>query len=122
MKISKKHLLWDIVLIVFILLLCLALYLIPSDKGQTAEIRLDGKLYAAYSLNVDRQIEITKDGKMLGLAVIQEGSVRMENAECSGKDCVKNGSISKTGQCILCLPQGIGIYITGDGGLDGVTG
>ena len=109
-------------LIVLLLTAGIALMLLPKETGNTVELRIDGELYGSYDLNSDRSVKIEKDGALLGEAVIEQGEVYMKSAECQGGDCVKQGGISRKGQCILCLPQGISIYIVGQGELDGVTG
>ncbi len=122
MKTEKKHLFRDVLLITVLLAVGLALMLLPKEAGTRVEVRIDGKLYGSYSLDLDGRIDIEKDGVFLGRAVIEQGKVYMESAECDGGDCVRQGRINRKGQCILCLPQGIGIYIVGQGELDGVTG
>lgn len=122
MKTDKRRLVRDAVLAAVLLLLGLAFMLLPSEKGKIAEIRIEGQLYGSYSLDIDRCIDIEKDGAFLGQAEIEDGKIYMKSAACDGKDCIKMGGIDKTGQCILCLPCGVGIYIVGEGGPDGVTG
>ncbi len=122
MKAEKKRTVRDVLLICVLLALGIGLWLLPNEAGVQAELRIDGKLYGTYALDTDRRIEIIDGNKFLGFAVINNGKIYMESAECKGGDCVRQGGISRKGQCILCLPQGIGIYIVGEGELDGVTG
>lgn len=122
MKIDKKYFVRDIALIFVLLALGLLMLLPKGHKGQTVEIRVDGVLYGSYALSTDKSITIEKDGSYLGTAVIKGGKVYMKNAVCDGQDCVKRGTVWRSGQCILCLPSGISISVKGQGGLDGVTG
>jgi len=122
MNSDKKRIFRDIVLIAVLLAVGIGLVFLPQAEGNTVEIRIDGELYGSYSLREERHVPIEKDGTILGTAVIENGCVYMENAACKGKDCQKTGRISSAGRCILCLPQGIGIYVVGENELDGVTG
>ncbi|MBQ3196266.1 MAG: NusG domain II-containing protein [Clostridia bacterium] len=122
MKTEKKQIFRDVLLIAVLLIAGLALMLLPKKAGARADIRIDGELYGSYTLNTDRRVDIEKDGAVLGVAVIEDGKVYMESAACGGGDCVKQGAVNRVGQCILCLPQGISIYVMGQGELDGVTG
>ena len=58
------------------------------------------------------------------MIVIEKGEVYMEDADCPDKLCMKQGSISGTGQTIVCLPHKL--VVTVENGkepeLDGVTG
>lgn len=44
---------------------------------------------------------------------VQDGQVRVSASDCKNHDCMKQGSISRPGQKIICLPHGIWIEIVG---------
>ncbi len=70
----------------------------PFNKGmkrQTFHIELDEK----------RFIDIVADGK----------GVHVENVICPDKLCQKTGTIDKTGQSIVCLPNKVVVFIEGKG-------
>ena len=46
------------------------------------------------------------------VVVVQNGAVHVEEADCSNHDCVNQGSISKAGQQIVCLPHQLTISIS----------
>ncbi len=46
------------------------------------------------------------------LVVVENGTVRVSEADCPNHDCVNQGAISKAGQQIVCLPHKLTIDIT----------
>lgn len=122
MKADKKRLMHDILAVFFLLAVGFALlFTSGGEDGSVAEIRVNGTLYGSYSLDDDEEIPISIDGKVAAVAVIKDGEISMKSSNCNGGDCVKRGAVHKKGDCIICAPLGIGIYI-GGGALDGVTG
>ncbi len=43
--------------------------------------------------------------------VIENGAVHVRDADCENHDCVKQGSIGKTGEQIVCLPHKLWIEV-----------
>ena len=101
---------WDVILIVILLaLVALAVYLAVSpEKGDSAEIYVDGELYKTLSLRLNTTVELAHL-----TVVVEDGSVRVEDADCSDKICEKRGAISKAGQSIVCLPNRVVVKISG---------
>lgn len=105
----------DIILAAVLIIAGLAMSYILSfgqETGSRVEIYSDGELYGVYALDEDREITVAKDGHTNVIA-IRDGSVYMKSADCSGHDCISQGSISKTGQSIICLPGRVVAQITG---------
>ncbi len=46
------------------------------------------------------------------LVVVENGAVRVSEADCPNHDCVNQGAISKAGQQIVCLPHKLTIDIS----------
>lgn len=46
------------------------------------------------------------------LVVVENGTVRVSEADCPNHDCVNQGPISKAGQQIVCLPHKLTIDIS----------
>ena len=80
-----------------------------APDGDTVGIVLNGEIYNV-SLDIDRVIEIPDAGRI----IIEAGTVRMEDADCPDKLCVKQGRISRAGQSIICLPNRLVIIIYGE--------
>ena len=47
--------------------------------------------------------------------VVENGSVRMAEADCPHGDCLRQTPISRPGEQIICLPHELWIEILGDG-------
>lgn len=91
-----------------------------QESGSKAEVYADGKLYGVYSLDEDREIAVRNNGHT-NIIAIEVGRLYMKSADCSGHDCISQGSISMTGQSIICLPNKVVAQITGgSSGLDAV--
>lgn len=90
-----------------------------DTEGARAVVIVNGKEYGRYVLSEEHTIEIQGDMGVNRL-VITGGAAHMEDAACPDHYCIKQGKISKTGQQIICLPNGIVVEITGgeSSGLD----
>ena len=111
-KIIKKA---DIFLVAALVVIGIVLSIVLSagqTDGDTAKITIDGKVYGTYSLLENQSIAIDERGEK-NTVVIDHGSVCISKANCKGKDCVRQGKISQTGQTIVCLPHKMIIEIQG---------
>ncbi len=86
---------------------------VRSDSGE-AYIYVSGRLYGTYDLNETCDIHIESDAGLINDIAVGGGSVRMVNATCPYRECVKCGSISKSGESICCLPAKVMIVIRSD--------
>ncbi|MCH5272880.1 MAG: NusG domain II-containing protein [Lachnospiraceae bacterium] len=123
MKLVKRN---DYILLLGVLLFSALLFGAFRLKQKTEDgawvlVSIKGAEYARYSLFENRTEELPGP---LGhnRLVVKDGMVWMEDAVCPDKYCIKQGKISKTGQQIICLPNGIIIEIIGgeETGLDAV--
>ncbi len=48
--------------------------------------------------------------------VVTDSGVRVADADCPTRDCVRTGAISRAGQSIVCLPARITVTLVGGGG------
>lgn len=115
----------DIVLAVALLLLgfgSLALLKSGQKAGRFAVVTVDGQVQATYSLAEDRT-ETIRTPYGTNVFRIEDGRVRITEADCPNHDCVEKGAIGSTGQIILCLPHKLSVTITGGegGGPDAVS-
>ena len=110
---------WDI--IVIILLICLSF--IPelifgvmmgkNYNGTYAEVTLDGKPYKKILLSEHRgeeQIDI-KTEYGYNIIEINDASIRIIDADCRDKICIKSGFISKPSEILVCLPHKLMVEI-----------
>lgn len=106
----------DVALIVFLLLAGLGSWLavgFSQGTGSTVVLTVDGQPYASYSLAENQSISIDQ-AEAHNLIAIENGAVRMEESNCTGQQCVYQGSITHSGESIICLPHRIVIEITGE--------
>ena len=122
MKIEiKKN---DFVLIVIIISIALCSFLLHhllqgKGAGQVV-VRVSGAIEATYDLNDDLEIELN-DGT--NIMQINNGKVKMIEADCPDQLCVKQRAISKNKESIICLPNEVIIEIqsTDESQFDGMT-
>lgn len=81
-----------------------------SDSGQKVQIMCRGELIGLYPLDRDEDIEILRDGHR-NLVSIRDRKVRMEESDCKNQICVNTGTISRTGELIVCLPNQVIVEI-----------
>lgn len=77
----------------------------------TVEVSVDGTTVAAYKL--DEEIDTWIDGYQGGRnhLIIHDGYAKIDEADCPDILCVKQGTISKTGETIVCLPHRVVVTI-----------
>ncbi len=95
------------------------LFLLPKAPGNAVEVRIDGELFATYSLETDSRYLLTGHHGGATL-VIANGRAALVDPTCKDKLCAHRGEISLAGESAVCLPSRIEIRIIGEkGGLDG---
>ncbi|MBQ9768478.1 MAG: NusG domain II-containing protein [Lachnospiraceae bacterium] len=116
----------DIILLSGILILSALLFGLfrltrAPEAGAYVVVSVKGAEHGRYTLSENRVLEI--EGPLgTNRLVIEDGNVRMEEAVCPDHYCIEQGAISKTGEQIICLPNGIIVEIIGgeETGLDAV--
>ncbi|MBQ7200625.1 MAG: NusG domain II-containing protein [Eubacterium sp.] len=89
-----------------------AVLFLMKKPGSVAVVSVDGKETARYDLDEDIDTEIQGVGGTNRL-IISAGTVRIEEADCPDKLCVKQGEISDVGQSIICLPHRVSVRVEG---------
>ena len=94
----------DIILIAAILLLGFGLFflLVPRSTGTTVVVRVNNEEVKRLPLNEDFVLEL--EGNTL---IIKDHKAYMDKANCPDKVCINQGEISKSGESIICLPNGV---------------
>lgn len=83
-----------------------------TARADTVSISAPGYTHE-YSLDEDRVIELEH------LTVhIKDGKVWVTDSDCRDSTCEHTGRISKAGQSIVCLPNGVVISINGESDLN----
>lgn len=99
---------FDIVIIIFIMLLAVGIILRTklnlnwqSSKAINAAVYHDGKIHQQLALDRDREISLL-DGQML--IQIKGKKLRVKKSECPRQLCVNIGWIQHTGETVICVP------------------
>lgn len=109
----------DIAIIVIVFILATALgYLVSINKEKLTTsviVVKDGEILNRYKIdkNYEKTFEIDLDGEKNKIE-IKNGQVRMIEANCHDRLCVKSRPISKSGEMIVCLPHKLYIKIEGE--------
>lgn len=109
----------DIVIIALLILLSFTPHLIfaksslKNSSSTYASIKVDGEHYKDIALSETEEIKIDLNNKE-NTILIKNKTIEMKSANCKDELCVKQGSISKVGQTIICLPHKLIIEIKGE--------
>lgn len=98
--------------------------MIGNDRtGSDVIVLRDGKEIGRYSLSENDIITIWGDDESYNLILVNDGAAKVTDADCPDKLCVRQRSISKNGESIICLPHKLVITIDSpeESDLDAVT-
>lgn len=91
--------------LLFFILLSLVLFLVfngKKEEGDRVRVSVDGRMIGEYLLGEDREVVLNGGTNIL---LIKDGKACIEDADCPDRICVKEGWVSRTGECITCLPN-----------------
>ena len=93
-----------LVLLFIILAMAIALYSVfrPRKTGDRVTVTVRGERVAEFSLLEDGVHTLNGGTNTLE---IKNGRARMTEADCPDRICVKEGWVSRMGECITCLPN-----------------
>lgn len=113
---KRKSIKGDIILISSILIAAGFIYLIftffAKKPGEYVRIKVDGKVMYELDLSADTSKMLTGYNGGSNELIIKDRNVYIKDADCPDKLCINMGTISKTGETIVCLPHRIVIEIT----------
>ena len=105
----------DCILILIIILLAggfwLIQYLNAGQKEAVLQIYQNGELIGEYELSQPQTIPVTGIDDSYNLVLIEDGMVRVTDADCPDQLCMKQRSISRNGESIICLPHKLVLQI-----------
>ncbi|MFM1912105.1 MAG: hypothetical protein RJB18_1496 [Pseudomonadota bacterium] len=109
-----KPLLGDVLIILFSLIFVTFLFkaLWHSEHAAKLQIRLGDKIYATYSLDQNRTIDI-KGPIGITRILIANGKARFASSPCPNQYCVHQGWLSHKGQAAICLPNQVSLELLG---------
>lgn len=103
----KKGDFWVLVAVIAAALAAVVMILMPKgSKNLTVTVKQNNQTVYEKPLSINNKVEL--DGNTV---VISDGTVFMEKADCNGQTCVKQKSIKKAGESIICLPNKVIVQI-----------
>ena len=100
-----------IVIAIIVAAIAVSLALIYTKKPATVRITADG-FEREYDMSVSTVVELEH------ITVhIDGGEVWVTDADCPDKTCEHTGKVSRPGQSIVCLPNGVVVTVLGEGDL-----
>lgn len=113
-KTEKPFYVRDFIAVAAVLAVLIAsIVMLTQKKGGTVEVYVDGKPAYSYSLEENRTFTVSCDDGV-NVIEIKDGKVRVIDADCNNRACVKSKAISKKGEQIVCLPHKL-IVVVHDG-------
>lgn len=108
----------DILLIIFLCMTAVTMgYFLYFGNDSDGDIRqicitVDGEIVGTYKFGTDEYMDYKTIPIDTGnTVIIEDGQVYMKEADCPDGLCVKQGSISKVGESIICLPHKLVVRI-----------
>lgn len=110
---SKQKVLFGICAIIFLLGIIGSVWLLLAPHGAQVNIVQDGTVLYSFDLATaqDQILDIEYDGR-INTVQIENGRIRMLEAECPDKTCVHMGWLNSKAMPIICLPNHLSIEFT----------
>ena len=120
MKQAGKYI-FCFLIVLSLLSIVLSNLIFAGGSAEYALVEVNGKHFGTYLLH-------EKDGKTLDVKTefgynkigIENGMVRIIEADCPDRLDVLAGGISRTGEMLVCLPNRLVVRILGEGEVDGL--
>lgn len=123
-RMKRKTLKNDIILILALLLLALAawgLLRLTRHTGGEAVVTVDGALAATLPLSIEARLPVGESWGFCNVVEVSGGRVRVVEADCPDRLCVRQGWIRYDGESIVCLPHRLVVTVRStEGDLDAV--
>ena len=121
---KNKTLKNDILLILALLVLAGAAYGIlrlTREPGNEAAVTVDGQLVLTVPLTREATVTVGENRGFRNVVEVSGGRVRVVDADCPDRLCVRQGWISYDGESIVCLPHKLVVAVRGgEGGPDAI--
>ena len=101
----------------------LTIYIFTSaEVGSTAVVTRDGEEICRLDLSKDTEMTLTAEAGGYNIIVVENGAVRVSEADCPDQICVKQGAIDNDAAPIVCLPHKLVIEVTVESDTDAIVG
>ena len=119
-NLRKNDLLLLLIVVVVAASICALRFWLGDKHPGYVTVRIDGEVVASYDLSEDQEVELNGGTNTMR---IEDGTVKMIQADCPDKLCMKQKAISKNRENIICLPNNIVLQIANqdESELDAVT-
>ena len=109
----------DVILVTVILVIAVTVLLFINAtkvQGNRVVVKINGVEAQSYALSENTEFEIKtgKNNENSNIVVIENGKVRVTEADCPDGICKEYRPISYVGETIICLPHKVVIEIVGD--------
>ena len=109
----------DVILAAVILIIAVALLLFINGnkvEGDRVVVKINGIEAQSCSLSENTELEIKtgENNENINVVVIENGTVRVTEADCPDGICKDYRPISFVGQTIVCLPHKVVVEIVGE--------
>lgn len=111
MKKNDFYLIGGILLLAVVAIIMLQVF---KSEGSRVVIKVNGKEHISLPLNEDTIYTIRQDDGQWNTVEIKDGYVRMLDASCPQKICVKHHKIHYNNESIYCDPNDVFLWIVGD--------
>lgn len=110
---KQKLLIWGCA-VIFLLGIAESIWLILAPHGTQVNIVQDGTVLYSFDLAEakDQTLEIEYEGR-INTVQIENGKIRMLEAECPDKTCIHMGWLRSSAMPIVCLPNHLSIEYAG---------
>ncbi len=81
----------------------LIFFMFSNQNSNVVEVYVSGDLYGKYPLYDNNNVKVSTENGSLTVC-INNGKVCVIDADCSDKECEKQGFISGKGRSVICLP------------------
>lgn len=103
----------DLFIVCLVLLAAVVLFLFGLRGETAAHVEVTINTVPAEVLPLAKDGSYPIGGHLT--VVIESGSIRIEDADCPNRFCVRMGAIRSPGQVLVCLPNQIVVRIVGTG-------
>ena len=113
---KNKTLKNDILLILALLVLAGAAYGIlrlTREPGNEAAVTVDGQLVLTVPLSREATVTVGENRGFRNVVEVSGGRVRVVDADCPDRLCVRQGWIRYSGESIVCLPHKLVVTVRG---------
>ena len=84
-----------------------------TAEKKFAIVKIDGVIIRELDLTQEKNFVIESEGGKNFIA-LHDGEVRVVEADCPDKICIRRGAIKNVGETIACVPHKLLIEIAGD--------